>query len=148
MNCGIFHLLLYVLGCSQAKSRLYPRPKVGTSKYGPAGLYNEKSFRRTGLSLVLCQQLANLANHSLSKSTWSSYKTVSKHLERCQKDLDFQFRFPMTNEQVLWFTAWLVKRGVQGVTINSYISGLRALHLVKGIEPPALRLAIVSAIID
>ena len=54
----------------------------------------------------------------------------------------------MSTNQVLVFIAWLIKRGLEGTTINSYVSGLRTIHLTKGIDNPALRPAIVSAIID
>ena len=97
---------------------------------------------------MMCDQLANAANHSLSNSTWSMYKTVKNHLEKCQKDLNVRFSFPMSNNQVLCFIAWLLKRNLSAKTINSYVSGLRTIHLVKGLDNPALRQPIVTAIIE
>ena len=97
---------------------------------------------------MMCYQLANAANHSLSRSTWSMYKTVKTHLERCQIDLNVRFSFPMSNNQVLCFIAWLLKRNLSATTINSYISGLRTIHLVKGLDNQALRQPIVTAIIE
>ena len=122
--------------------------KVGSTKYGPNGLYSESSFHKTGLSLAWCQYLANVANFSLSKSTWSSYKTVQNHLATCQRDFSIRFSFPMSSDQVLIFISWLMKRGLEASSINSYISGLRTIHLTKGIDLPALRPPIISAVIE
>ena len=97
---------------------------------------------------MLCKQLVEAANHSLSKNTWSSYSTVRKHLKSCQNDLDIRFSFLMSTNQVLVFTAWLCNRGLAATTINSYLSGLRTIHLTKGIDQPALRPAIISAVIQ
>ena len=54
----------------------------------------------------------------------------------------------MSNNQVLCFTAWLLKRGLCSASISAYLSGLRILHLVKGIDQPVLRPAIVAAVIE
>ena len=124
-----------------------PKAKVGSTKYGSKGLYTTDSFANTGLSLIWCQYLVEAANHSLSKETWSSYSTVRRHLEKCQNDLQIRFSFPMSADQTLVFTAWLCKRGLKGNTINSYLSGLRTIHLTKGIDQPALRPAVVTAVI-
>ena len=146
--CGYW--LMYIIWTGQARSRTRycPVAKVGSSKYGPNGLYIGKSFEWTGLSFMLCEQLANAANYSLSKSTWSSYKTVRGHLERCQNDLSVKFSFPMTTNQVLCFVSWLMKRGLEAKTINAYLSGLRTIHLIKGIDETTLRPAIVAAILE
>ena len=54
----------------------------------------------------------------------------------------------MTSDQVLVFIAWLIKRNLAGKTINSYLSGLRTIHLTKGVDSPALRPPIVNAILE
>ena len=54
----------------------------------------------------------------------------------------------MSGNQVLNFVAWLIQRGLKSVTINTYISALRTIHLTKGIDEPALRPALVSALIE
>ena len=107
-NCAYFpacfkHILL--IGHVRNNPRFCPTPKVGTSKYGPNGMYTGKGFEQTGLSYRLCEQLAIAANYSLSCSTWGCYKTIRSHLERYQRDLKVQFNFPMTNSQVLCFLA-------------------------------------------
>ena len=52
----------------------------------------------------------------------------------------------MSNNQILCFVAWLLKKNLTGTTINSYISGLRTLHLVKGYDQKALRQPIITAL--
>ena len=54
----------------------------------------------------------------------------------------------MTTNQVLSFISWFMKRGLEAKTINAYLSGLRMIHLTKGIDEPTLRPAIVSAILE
>ena len=125
-----------------------PKAKLGTTKYGPHGLYSPSSFNLTGLSLNLRQHLATAANFSKTKDTWSSYGTVKKHLLSCQRNLDINISFPMTNVQTLAFLAWLIRRGLKSSTINSYMSALRTIHLTKGVECPALRPPIIASVLE
>ena len=68
-------------------------------------------------------------------------------MERCQEEMNFKFSFPMGTNQTLLFIAWLVRRGLKAATIDNYISGLRTIHLTKGVDQPALRPAIVAAVV-
>ena len=56
-----------------------PKAQVGSTKYGAAGMYTASRFSKAGISLTLRQQLAEAANHSLAKDTWSCYSTVRRH---------------------------------------------------------------------
>ena len=49
---------------------------TGTTKYGGQGNFKEDVFSRFNLTKNRKDLLTNLVNHSLSKSTWSSYKTA------------------------------------------------------------------------
>ena len=56
--------------------------------------------------------------------------------------------FPMKTEQILLFVGYLFEiRQVTGKTAGKYLSALRTLHLVEGFPEPALRPAIVQAVI-
>ena len=136
------------VGVARDKIRSGPVAKIGITKYGSTGLYSGISFTKTGMSLKLCEQMADIANHSLSRSTWSTYKTVKGHLDKCQMDLKVRFSFPMTSSQVISFVSWLLKRGLKANTVNTYVSGLRTIHLTKGVDEPALRPALVNALIE
>ena len=54
----------------------------------------------------------------------------------------------MASDNIIVFVSWLVKRGLSANTINTFISGLRTIHLTQGIDQPALRPPIVTAIIE
>ena len=92
--------------------------------------------------------MARSANYSLAKDTWSSYRTVKRHMERCQRDLNIKFSFPMEANQTLCFIAWLLNRKIKSCTIRCYLSGLRTIHLTKGLDQPALRPPIINSILD
>lgn len=111
-------------------------------------MYSESSFGSLDLPESMRNALANLANHSLASRTWSTYKTVEKHLSKCQHDTGIDLNFPMDTKSILIFTHWLVhNRGLKGATVNTYISGLRQIHLVKGHDIPALRPPILQQIL-
>ena len=53
--------------------------------------------------------------------------------------------FPFDTRKTLIFIHWLFDvRKVASSTVNSYLSGLRYLHLTKGIDAPALRPPIIE----
>jgi hypothetical protein len=58
---------------------------------------------------------------------------------KCQQNRGMKFELPAVLEHVLIFIDFLTKdRGLTGATVDSYLSGLRQLHICKGIEPPKL----------
>ena len=90
--------------------------------------------------------LTTIVNHSLSKSTWSSYKTAERLLAMCQKDEKRRMELPLTEEDIVVFIGWLIDvRKVKAATISGYLSGLRQLHTAKGIEAPNIRTELVNS---
>ena len=63
------------------------------------------------------------------------------------KDINVKLTFPMNGNQVLSSVSWMIQRSLIAVTINTYISALRKIHLTKGIDEPTLRPALVTALI-
>ena len=54
----------------------------------------------------------------------------------------------MQTEEILLFVGYLFEvRSVEGLTANKYLSALRTLHLTRGYAEPALRPAIVQAVL-
>lgn len=52
---------------------------------------------------------------------------------------------PLNQGDLLEFIGWLKDiRKVKSATISSYLSGIRQLHILKGMEPPELRSALVK----
>ena len=92
--------------------------------------------------------LAEMGNFGIAKSTWSTYKSAERLLLKCQAECKTKFEWPMTTENILLFIHWLVTvRGVKGGTVSSYLSGVRQLHIMDGIDPPNLRPEIVKLIL-
>jgi len=121
---------------------------LGSTKYGSEGLYNLSSFEDSKLPLALKEALVDMANHSLARNTWSTYRTAYKHVENCMVDTGKNINFPMSTEDVLLFVSWLLTiRGVKAATAESYLSALRQIHLTKGMIVPILRPDIVKTII-
>ncbi len=92
--------------------------------------------------------LAELGNFSIAKSTWSTYKSAERLLLTCQRDCNKKFEWPLKTDNVLFFIHWLITvRKVKSGTVNSYLSGIRQLHIQDGMDPPNLRPEIVKLII-
>ena len=129
-------------------SRFKPTPKIGSDKYGEKGLFTSSSFQSANIARSDRRILEIAANHSLSAKTWSSYNTVKNMLELCENQTSKDMTLPMNEGQTLSFIAWLVKRGLKARSINSYLSGLRMLHLTQGVELRNLRSELVKQVIE
>ena len=92
--------------------------------------------------------LAKIVNHSLSSKTWSTYKTVEKHLKSCEIFYKKTLNFPLRNHDIIRFLSYLITvKKLKGSTIDVYMSALRQIHLSKGIEIKELRPDIVKSIL-
>lgn len=69
---------------------------------------------------------------SVSLTSQASYKTALGHLERAEAVLGEKFSSPPTEQQLVFFTAYLAKRGVTSATIKSYLSAVRYISLSRG----------------
>ena len=54
--------------------------------------------------------LVKVANHGLSRGTWSSYKTALKALGKCAQHTGQDIHFPLKQEQTLTFIAWMTDK--------------------------------------
>ena len=54
---------------------------------------------------------------------------------------------PFSKVDILNFKGFLLKRGWRGATIQSYMSSVRAVHIYKGYNFPALKDGVVEAVI-
>ena len=125
-----------------------PASIQGSAKYGNSGNCKQNMFQYMGLPEHISHDLAGLGNFSLARSTWSTYKSSERLLLMCQSECKKKFDWPVTVENVLIFVHWLVfVRGVKGSTVSSYLSGLRQLHILKGMDAPNLRPDIVKMVI-
>lgn len=125
-----------------------PAAKRGVTKYGGSGSCSTHLFDKLELPQETREALAAIGNHAITRKTWSTYRTAERMLLRCQKETKHCLELPLSNCSVLVFVDWLIrKRGVKATTVNSYLAGLRQLHIVKGLEEPQLRSGQVQLIL-
>ena len=91
--------------------------------------------------------LVEAANHALTVNTHSSYQSALKMWTTCTLETGISGSFPVKEQEVMIFTAWLLSRGVCGATINCYLSGLRTAQLAAGINPPPMRTEILKTVL-
>jgi hypothetical protein len=93
-------------------------------------------------------RLAEIGNHGLARATWSNYQTAETMLWRCQKETGSSMELPLDTGKVLIFIDWLILvRRVKHRTIESYLAGLRQMHIVTGMETPAIRGGLVNLVL-
>jgi integrase len=92
--------------------------------------------------------LANISNHAITRKTWSTYRTAERMLQACRTYTGLAMDLPISHESTLVFLDWLIRvRKVKTGTINSYLAGIRQLHIIKGLAPPELRTAQVKLVL-
>lgn len=119
----------------------------GASKYGPSGLFTAQSFSNLTSDSNVASTLSHLANHSITRNTWSTYQTADKMLKLCFNSRNATVSYPLSQGDLLIFISWLSNRGLSPNTISSYLSGIRLVHLTAGLEAPVLRSDIVSQVL-
>ena len=127
------------------EKKFAPASVPGSSKYGGQGNMKKEAFDNSGLHEYVKAKLTSWINHGKANGTWSSHRTAERMALMCQKEVSRTFSWPMTTDDTLTFVYFLVEvRGLKVATVNSYLSGIRQLHISKGLEPPKLREEIVK----
>lgn len=125
-----------------------PEARLGSKKYSKKGLFTSATFNRTNLDSNTKTFLAETANLSLAKSTWSTYKTTKKHLKECEMETGASLELPMDDTKVTIFLSWLLRtRCIKSTSADSYLAGLRKLHTVEGLQAPIIRTDMIKAIL-
>ena len=118
------------------------------TKYNNEGFANCQIFADIGVTEKYCNLLSDAVNLSLANNTKSQYKTAIRHIERIEADLKIDMSLPFTIGKTLNYVGYLLEeRGCGHNTIAQYLSGVRMLHLCKGMDIAALRPPIVSLIL-
>jgi hypothetical protein len=69
-------------------------------------------------------------------------------VEKCEHETKTDLSLPFNQEKALVFIDWLVRvRKLRGSTINSYLAGVRQMHVVRNIEPPTMHSALVKLVL-
>jgi hypothetical protein len=69
-------------------------------------------------------------------------------LTKCQAQTHTDLSLPFNEKKALIFIDWLArKRNLKQATINSYLAGVRQLHIINNIEPPNFRSGLVKLVL-
>lgn len=68
-------------------------------------------------------------------------------LQTCCSETNTPLTYPLSENTVIIFIAWLNNKGLKANSINSYLSGLRQIHLTLGLNPPIIRTDLVSQLL-
>ena len=118
----------------------------GVTKYGANGLFSTNYFPGS-LDLKWKEYLAAVANHSLSKGTWSTYATAGRMLQNCHNETNYSLSLPLNQEKLLVFVTWLLARKLTAKMVNAYLSVLCQVHLAQGILIPILRPSLIQQLL-
>ena len=128
--------------------KLYrPVTVVGSTKYGPD---NNARGALAGVGLGDSErgQLEELYSMGLAKGTWSSYRTAERMLQRCCEEKGLEQSFPASEGLILSFIHWMAfERGAKAATIETYLSGIRQLHVVRGMANVVIRTERVNLVL-
>ena len=111
----------------------------GDTKYGSK---NNRGMELEGEKLEDSEwrQMGELYSLGLARGTWSSYSTAERMLRNCFQEKGIPLVLPLSEENVLTFIHWLTfTRGLAGSTIETYLSGVRQMHVARGIEGSYIR---------
>jgi len=137
-------LVVLVLG----KESFRPTPVKGSVKYGNKGGCTADLLSNLNLPRETAEALSKLGNMGISRNTWSAYKTAKTMIAKCESDMKIDLSIPFDQRKTLLFIDWLVRiRNVKASTVNSYLAGVRQLHIATGLEPPNLRSSLVKLVL-
>ena len=127
------------------KKEAHPTSKKNSEKYRKEGLYTENDFSHVPTELRAV--LSHTANFSLSKSTWSTYKTALNRLKDCAIDTNAKLDLPLDEKKILIFIGYLLNKKLAASTIDSYLSGLRQAQIAAGMGDMNLRTPLIKQIL-
>lgn len=132
-------------------NQIEPEP-TAREKYSGIGGFGQDSFKRFGFTPDIIKALGEAANHSVAGQTWASYQTAERHIARAEKHTGVQITFPFALKSTLAYIGFLLcpkdegGRGLQGKSVEKYLSALRLLHMQKGHFEPYLRPEVIKQI--
>jgi hypothetical protein len=69
-------------------------------------------------------------------------------IRKCEIELKTDLSIPFDQRKTLIFIDYLVRvRNLKASTVNSYLAGIRQLHVIAGEEPPNLRTSLVKLVL-
>ena len=117
-------------------------------KYGSKGGCPVELFQDLNLPEETAKSLAAFSNLGVSKATWSTYRTAKVMLAKCEAETSSDLSLPFDERKTLIFVDWLVRvRNLKGATVNSYLAGVRQLHIVSNFDAPVIRTGLVKLVL-
>jgi hypothetical protein len=124
-----------------------PEAVEGSVKFGQQGLVF--NFSSASLSEKVKSDLSVLAEHSIARKTWSTYRSAEKMLATFCMKKSYPLELPISEETMLGFIHWLLfERNLMAASVSGYLAGIRKLHIVKGLPEPTIRTRMVQMILD
>jgi hypothetical protein len=122
-------------------------PVPGSSKYG-ISKNSFVDFSAMNIPATVAADLAEMGSLSLASKTWSTYTTAERMLSKFHREKRKERKLPLSEETTLEFIHWLaIERKLSAGTINSYLAGIRQLHVAKGLPDPELRSDVVKLVL-
>ena len=142
-------MLITYISCPGNKFEPAPTARA---KYSSKGGFSASSFSKLGLAPSIVIPLMNAANFSLAATSWTSYATAERHIVRVEKATGVKLTFPFSLKSTMTYVSHLLcsksegGRGLQGKTVEKYISHLRMTHMQKGFFSAWIRPEIIKQI--
>ena len=141
------YICLLVSGNRRSGERFKVTVAAGSTKYGPHN-WKGTSSRDRRRSVIEQEELDELYSYGLAKGTWSSYKTAERLLLQCCDEKNIKKELPVGEEVILSFIHWMAfSRGAKASTIDTYLSGIRQLHVERGLTTAGIRTERVTTIL-
>jgi hypothetical protein len=119
----------------------------GSTKYGCQGLTFD--FNSMDLEEEVRENLSLMAEHSIARKTWNTYKSAERMLATFCKEKRKPLQLPVNESTILGFIHWLAfERGLSATSISGYLAGIRKLHIVKGLPEPTFRTRMVQMVLE
>ena len=131
--------------------QIEPEPNA-RAKYSEEGGFSRDSFASFGFTESIVRALGEAANHSVAGQTWASYATAERHIARAEKHTGVRITFPFSLKSLLAYVGFLLcrkeegGRGLQGKSVEKYLSALRLIHMQKGYFEPYIRPEVIKQI--
>lgn len=96
----------------------------------------------------IAADLEELGRHGLADKTWSTYSTAERMLSKFHRERKLERKLPLSEKTILEFIHWLATdRKLTAGTINSYLAGVRQLHIARGLPEPSFRTEVVKLVL-
>ena len=112
------------------------------------GKFRQSIFEGMGVDRRLVSVLTEAGNRNWARTTWRKHGMAEGHVKRYENEVGKKLNFPFSKTDTLNYVGFLLKRGIRGDTIASYLSSIRAAHIYRGYCCPAQKEDLVTAVIN